>query len=68
MPEKQADENDEHLDEKDLRRAEKGSPQKAPLAASKEDAYIPDTELTNSNVSDEEAAQNDPTAGRSATS
>jgi len=59
---------DEHIDEEDLKRAEKGTGEKAPLLANEEDAHIAETELDNPSEEAKESAKlNDPTAGRSPT-
>ncbi len=56
------------IDEDDVARAEKGSKREAPVNANEKDAYVPDTELTNTPEEVEEsAAENDPTSGRSPT-
>ena len=59
---------DEHINEEDLKRAEKGTGEKAPLVANEEDAHIAETELDNPSEEAKESAKlNDPTAGRSPT-
>jgi|GEM_PF-2529034 len=58
-----------HLDDEDLKRAEKNTDREAPLTATEEDAYVPDTELRNPTEKAKKSAQkNDPTASRSQTS
>lgn len=61
-------END-HIDKEDLDRAENHTGSKAPLEANEKDAHVAETELDNpSEEARESAKDNDPTAGRSATS
>ena len=56
----------DHIDEEDLKRAESGTGEKAPLKANEEDAHIAETELDNpSEEAKESAKKNDPTAGKS---
>jgi len=60
------DQDGEHINKEDLERAEKNTDEKAPLRANEEDAYIPETELTNpSEEAKESAKDNDPTSGQS---
>ena len=57
----------DHLDEDDLKRAEKGMDGKSPLVANEEDAFVPDTEQDNpSSAAKDSARKNDPTAGDAA--
>ena len=60
--------SEEHIDEEDVKRAEKETGDKAPLATNEEDAHITDTELDNpSDEAKESAKRNDPTAAKSPT-
>jgi len=59
--------NGEHLDEDDLKRAEKGTDREVPLVANGVDVFVPDSELDNPDRATKEMAKkNDPTASRSA--
>ncbi len=58
----------DHLKESDVRRAEHGTDKRAPLRTSEQDAYVPDTELENSEASEQDTERNDPTTERSASS
>lgn len=53
------------LGENDVCRAESKTGGKAPLKTSEEDVYVPDTELTYDEASDEDKNRNDPTGGKS---
>ncbi|MEP2775046.1 MAG: hypothetical protein ABJQ29_13395 [Luteolibacter sp.] len=67
-PEKNTAPHDDRVTEEDIHRAEKSTGAKAPLESSEEDAYVPDTELRAADGDAEEKSENDPTAGKSATS
>jgi hypothetical protein len=58
----------DHLKESDVRRIEKGTDRRVPLRTSEQDAYVPDTELENSEASKRDRERNDPTTERSASS
>ena len=66
MPDKNQPPNADgnHLDEDDLKRAQKGMDEKASLLANEEDLFVPDTEQDNPDPAAKEAAKkNDPTSG-----
>jgi hypothetical protein len=58
----------DHLKENDVRRVEEGTDKRVPLRTSEQDAYVPDTELENSEASETNTKRNDPTTERSASS
>ncbi|WP_411828095.1 hypothetical protein [Luteolibacter sp. AS25] len=59
--------SEEKIDKSDLDRAENGSPNKVPLKANEEDAYVEGSELQSSEPTEEEKQANDPTSDRSST-
>ncbi len=67
MSEKNHGRDEGRLDKEDVKRAEGETGEKVPLVSSEEDAYVPETELTHDEASDEDKLRNDPTAGKSHT-